>query len=496
LRWTKAKAIKLSVVTLYNLASVVVTCALIEIPMRVRIASPGSEGRAVLAALFAVYFLLMWRDLYARSYHYYLRHAYTIVVRNSLLSAAAVLLFVLVSSVFAADRRIPYLSTYVAAGLASFSVMHVLEFAWIRHLSRLGYFRKNVLTVGNADARLPLQQYFQDVGRTRRYVGSVCLCGGNWLWRPAAGGELPIGSLVEEIKRIILRERVAQVLFLLGPGVDRALLREMTRYCRASSISYYLVADIAEVPDIDERNVSRRGDCPQGTESAVAVATLDYVPIVEAFSAARDSLTSISVKRIADIAIAMTSLVCSLPLWLIIAFAIKAEDGGPVFYVSRRVGKDGTPIRFYKFRTMVEGADERKAQLLPYNERSDGPLFKMSDDPRVTRVGAVLRRLSLDEIPQLLNVLLGNMSLAGPRPHLPEEVACYGGSDYLRLECMPGIVGLPQVVGRNTLGFREWMDLDLRYRREWSLVLDAKIALRAMRIVLLPWLGRTGERSA
>ncbi len=305
------------------------------------------------------------------------------------------------------------------------------------------------------------------------------------------GGEVPLRRLTADLKRIILRERVAQVLFLLGPGVDRELLREMTRYCRALSIGYYLVADVAEVPDIDRRNAVSRDHRAQAQEPPGV--PFDYVPVVEAYSAARDSLTSISLKRIMDIAVATLSLVCFLPLWLLIAFAIRAEDGGPALYVSTRVGKDGRPIRFYKFRTMVVGADARKAQLLPYNERGDGPLFKMRRSPRVTRVGAVLRRLSMDEVPQLLNVLLGNMSLTGPRPQLPEEVACYEDSDYLRLECMPGIVGLPQVTGRDTLGFREWMDLDLRYRREWSVVLDVKIALRALRIVLLAWFRRTSE---
>jgi lipopolysaccharide/colanic/teichoic acid biosynthesis glycosyltransferase len=128
-----------------------------------------------------------------------------------------------------------------------------------------------------------------------------------------------------------------------------------------------------------------------------------------------------------------------------------------------------------------------KAQLLRFNERRDGPLFKMKDDPRVTRVGRLLRKHSLDEVPQLLNVLEGTMSLVGPRPHLPEEVEAYRDGDYLRLECIPGIVGLPQVFGRNTLGFEEWVGLDLQYRRTWSLVQDFKIMARTLRILAAPF---------
>jgi lipopolysaccharide/colanic/teichoic acid biosynthesis glycosyltransferase len=108
----------------------------------------------------------------------------------------------------------------------------------------------------------------------------------------------------------------------------------------------------------------------------------------------------------------------------------------------------------------------------------------MKNDPRVTNVGQFLRRYSLDEFPQLFNVILGNMSLIGPRPHLPQEVAEYEGSDYLRLECIPGIVGLPQIAGRNTMGFKEWVNLDLKYRKNWSLALDLKIMVKTVKIIL------------
>ncbi len=394
MRWTKAKAIKLSVVTLYNLLSLLGTCLITESLIGAPLRTSPTAGVAVLAALFAVYFFMMWRDLYARSYHYYLRNTYRIVIRNSLVAATTVLLIVLASSAVDHAPPLPHLSVYLAAGLISFSAMHLMEFAWIRHLSRLGYFRRNVLTVGNPDERLPLQQYFQDVGRTMRHVGSVSVSEGRWVWRPAAGTEQVVRRLAEDLKQIITREKAAQVLFLLGPGVDRGLLGEMTRYCRARSISYYLVADVASVPSPEDD-----GGGPEAPAAADTRTMFDYVPIVEAFSAPRDSLTSISVKRIADIAVAALLLVCSIPLWLIVAFAIKSEDRGPVLYVSRRIGKDGRPIRFYKFRTMVVDAEARKERLLPYNERGDGPLFKMRHDPRVTRVGALLRRLTSTRSP-------------------------------------------------------------------------------------------------
>ena len=213
---------------------------------------------------------------------------------------------------------------------------------------------------------------------------------------------------------------------------------------------------------------------------------------MQRFVGERDSLTNISLKRLIDLFVSATALLLFLPLGLLIALAIKLEDGGPVFYVATRIGKNGRPIRFYKFRTMVVGADKQKAALLRYNQRGDGPLFKMRDDPRVTRVGRLLRRRSLDEVPQMINVLLGSMSLVGPRPHLPEEVAEYKNGDYLRLECIPGIVCLPQVAGRNTLGFKEWVALDLEYRRTWTLGLDFKIMAQTARIVLASFLNPQG----
>ncbi|GAF78393.1 unnamed protein product, partial [marine sediment metagenome] len=135
---------------------------------------------------------------------------------------------------------------------------------------------------------------------------------------------------------------------------------------------------------------------------------------------------------------------------------------------------------------MVRNAEELQKDLLEYNLRLDGPLFKMKNDPRVAKLGKILREYSLDELPQLLNVLKGDISLVGPRPHLINEVETYSSSDMLRLECIPGIACLPQICERNRVGYRKWMDLDLLYRKKWSLLLDLKILIRAVQIVIAP----------
>jgi exopolysaccharide biosynthesis polyprenyl glycosylphosphotransferase len=180
------------------------------------------------------------------------------------------------------------------------------------------------------------------------------------------------------------------------------------------------------------------------------------------------------IKALFDRMAAGLTLILLAPLFAAIAVIIRLDDRGPVFFRQTRIGLDGQPFRLYKFRTMVVDAEQRKAELEALNEGS-GVLFKMRRDPRVTKAGFWLRRWSLDELPQLLNVLLGDMSLVGPRPALPKEVARYGDHMRRRLVVKPGITGLWQVSGRSGLAWEEAFRLDLRYVDNWSLALDLQI---------------------
>jgi lipopolysaccharide/colanic/teichoic acid biosynthesis glycosyltransferase len=162
---------------------------------------------------------------------------------------------------------------------------------------------------------------------------------------------------------------------------------------------------------------------------------------------------------------------------------IKLDSRGPVFYLQRRVGKDGHTFTMVKFRTMVRDAESLRAKLLAANEGA-GLLFKMRSDPRVTRTGRWLRRYSIDELPQLLNVITGSMSLVGPRPPLPEETRKYGPDVRRRLLVKPGLTGLWQVSGRSDLPWDEAVRLDLRYVEDWSLAMDALILWKTVRAVL------------
>lgn len=190
-------------------------------------------------------------------------------------------------------------------------------------------------------------------------------------------------------------------------------------------------------------------------------------------------------KRVFDIILsAVGLLVLAIPC-LIIALFIFACDRGPVFYTQERVGKDGKKFMIYKFRSMYVNADTLLEKLKEKNEVT-GPMFKMKNDPRVTSVGRFLRKTSLDELPQLWNVLRGDMSLVGPRPPLPSEVREYSDYDKQRLWVIPGCTGLWQATERNNVGFSEMVDLDLTYIQHRSLLLDAKIILLTFLMIVHP----------
>jgi exopolysaccharide biosynthesis polyprenyl glycosylphosphotransferase len=188
-------------------------------------------------------------------------------------------------------------------------------------------------------------------------------------------------------------------------------------------------------------------------------------------------------KRALDLLITGAGVLAISPLLVAIAVAVKLDSPGPVFYRQQRVGKNGRHFWMYKFRSMVVDADRRLAELRTHNEAT-GPLFKMRRDPRITRIGGFLRRWSLDELPQLLNVLRGEMSLVGPRPPLPSEVAEYEDWQMGRLRAVPGLTGLWQVSGRSEVPFHDMVRLDLHYIRNWSLGLDVEILLRTIPAVM------------
>ena len=190
------------------------------------------------------------------------------------------------------------------------------------------------------------------------------------------------------------------------------------------------------------------------------------------------------IKRFVDILVSLTALILLMPLFLVVTVCILIDDGFPVLLMQKRVGLYGREFKLHKFRSMCCGAEKMKKELLDRNESNDGVIFKMKNDPRVTRVGRILRRFSIDEMPQFLNVLIGDLSLVGPRPPLPEEVAKYSLSDRKRLNVKPGLTCLWQIQGRSDIPFDQLVGLDMQYIRSQSLWKDIIIIFKTIPAVL------------
>ncbi|SCN26548.1 Undecaprenyl phosphate N,N'-diacetylbacillosamine 1-phosphate transferase [Clostridium sp. N3C] len=209
---------------------------------------------------------------------------------------------------------------------------------------------------------------------------------------------------------------------------------------------------------------------------------LDFTEIREKATEYQKSQAYFIVKRIIDFLGALLGIILLSHVYIITAICIKLDSKGPIFFKQDRVGQDGKIFKMYKFRSMVVNAEELKEKLKDKNEVS-GPMFKIKDDPRITRVGKFIRKTSIDELPQLYNVLKGEMSLVGPRPSLPNEVAQFTPYQKLRLIGKPGLTCYWQVSGRNSIGFEEWMELDVKYIRERNIWIDLKLIFKTVGVL-------------
>jgi exopolysaccharide biosynthesis polyprenyl glycosylphosphotransferase len=282
-------------------------------------------------------------------------------------------------------------------------------------------------------------------------------------------GQTDIGRLralgpLSNLPRLIEDEAVDEVIVTL-PWMYHRKIMSIVRECERQQVSAHIV------PDLFQMSLSQ-----------VDVDDLGGVPLISVREVGFDR-GALLVKRGMDVVGALVGVVFGAPLLALIALAIRIDSPGPVFFRQVRVGTNGKQFEIYKFRSMRVGADVELDQLRELNE-ADGPLFKIRDDPRLTRVGHFLRRTSLDELPQLWNVLRGEMSLVGPRPPIPVEVGRYLEWHKRRLEVRPGMTGLWQVSGRSMLSFDEMVLLDVYYIENWSLWLDCKILLRTIPKVL------------
>ncbi|MFA5829592.1 MAG: sugar transferase [Candidatus Gracilibacteria bacterium] len=283
--------------------------------------------------------------------------------------------------------------------------------------------------------------------------------------------ELPSLGSLKDLAQIVKNHEVEEIIQTKS-DLKKEEATQLLEFCRENHLSFSFVPSLLEVQQTNVETIAMAG-----------------IPVIKLKPTALDGWSKI-IKRIFDIFGGIIGLIIFSPIFLVIAIAIKLDSKGTIFFKFlddgsrvKRVGEHGRLFYFYKFRTMHPKTHNlRYTELAKQNTRSDSPLVKIKNDPRVTKVGKFLRKTSLDELPQLLNVLKGEMSLVGPRPHLPEEVAKYQKRHRFVLTIKPGITGLAQISGRSDLNFEEEIRLDTFYIEHWSLWLDIKIILKTFLI--------------
>jgi len=343
-------------------------------------------------------------------------------------------------------------------------LLGIRRYRWRRSRYRRfeqGIELRNVVILGTNQLSYAMARDLRDHRRLGcRFVGFIARPGS--LVSPEIGPEQVLGG-IERI-RALTRQRF----------VDELVLTEF--YPTEDAIR--LVQDAREL-DIDVRAIA--GYYGDLTTNA-PVEYLGIFPVVT-LHRRRHRVVGLISKRVVDVMLSLLALFATAPLLLAIALAVKLESEGPALYVSDRIGKRGRVFPCFKFRTMVRNADQMKQEVAALNDR-DGILFKCSNDPRVTRLGRFLRKYSLDELPQFLNVLRGEMSIVGPRPPVASEVEKYELEHFRRLEVMPGLTGLWQVQARHDPSFAKYIELDTAYVENWTFWLDLKILLRTAGVVV------------
>jgi len=346
---------------------------------------------------------------------------------------------------------------------AAVSAEKIILVTFFRYIRKYGYNTRNILIIGTgARAR-----HFIDLVNTHAEWGLKIL--GLVDEDPARKGEAVNGSTVlgslEDVPSIVHNNVVDEVIFIVPRSwLDR--IEKVMRFCDTEGLNISVAVDYFELKFSKAKQTELNG-----------------FPLLT-FRSAPDRIWHLMTKRSFDVMCSAISLILLSPVFLIIAVMVKRASEGPVFFRQERIGLNGRKFILYKFRTMVNGA-EAKLNELKANNEMNGPVFKMANDPRITKAGRLLRKLSLDELPQLWNVLKGDMSMVGPRPPLLSEVVQYDNWQRRRLSMRPGLTCLWQIKGRNRItDFDEWMRLDLEYIDNWSLLLDLKIFLLTVPVVL------------
>ncbi|MBU1863824.1 MAG: sugar transferase [Candidatus Omnitrophica bacterium] len=336
----------------------------------------------------------------------------------------------------------------------------ILKRIFVRYLVNRGYNVQNVLIVGcNKEVENVVHEVTHNPYLGLRIIGIVCDNNAATF----TGNHPPILGSIAEIENIIQKNFIDEL--LITSGVDKRKIPHLVLIGQTYNVTTKIIPDLHELL-LGQSEMVYWGDLPVIQYYAKGIHGADLI-----------------VKRLFDIISSCILLLCCLPIFVIIGSLIKSEDGGPILFISKRSGKRGRVFNVYKFRTMIIGA-ERLQESLKVNKESTGPIFKIKNDPRITKIGKILRKYSLDELPQLVNVLRGDMSLVGPRPLSLQEIERDDMRQLKRLEIKPGITCLWQVQGRSDLSFEMLLKWDLWYLNNWSFWLDMKIIFLTIPAVL------------
>lgn len=356
-----------------------------------------------------------------------------------------------------------FMALFFLVSLAFITVERAFLIESWRFMAKRDHFRRNILIVGTGRRAQALIKSVR--GHKNWGLHLVGLLDPDPVWIGKEVDGVPIIGALHDLPAVLREQVIDEVIFSV-PRNWMSLIEEGVLHCENVGVRATVATDLFNI------KIAKA----QPTE-------LDGIPLVS-FQAVPAGEWQLAIKRFADILMAAAGLLFVLPFFPFIALLIKWTSPGPVFFRQTRVGLNGRHFTLYKFRSMVIDAEARQAQLWHLNEMG-GPVFKITKDPRLTPVGQWLRKTSIDELPQLFNVLKGEISLIGPRPPVPQEVAKYEPWQRRRLSMRPGITGYWQVNGRSQItDFNKWMRLDLEYIDRWSLFFDMKIIFKTIPVVL------------
>ena len=398
----------------------------------------------LVSSLWIIFFALA--GLYrSRRRNYYFEESFQIAAASSL-GFLSIVIYIFIQQQWFNSRFILLVGWFLSI---IFVWLERVIFRWIRIIlaRRFGIGKQNIIVIDNSDSKS--QKFLSELGRDPFYRSSSI--------------KIITEADLDRVRNIIQKDGIDSVI-LSNPNIPRENFLGLINLCEDEKIDFKFVPNFF-----------------QTLTSNTDFAFVGPFPLVELRQTALNEWGRV-VKRIIDLLGSFLGLIFVSPIFILIGILIKFDSPGPILVKLKRISQDN-PFFIYKFRSMIENAEEYKKYLLPFNERKDSPFFKMKNDPRVTRIGRFLRRTRFDELPQLINVFRGEMSLVGPRPHQPDEIDHYRRKHRKVLNIKPGMTGLAQISGSSDLPFEEEIKLDTYYMENWSLWLDFKILIKTFLIV-------------